>query len=189
MSITRIASRYAKSLIDLAKSRNELEAVKEDVQGFQKAMESKDFYHMLKSPVIPSTKKAEIFKLLFKEKANPTTFGFFNLVIRKGREMYMPEILNEFMASYRKMNNIVSVNVISAVPLNAAAQEAIKARLIEAGLITGSIEMHTKVNPDIIGGFQIEFDHKLIDTSISHALDKMRRELAINLYESKIRSL
>ncbi|MBK7426060.1 MAG: F0F1 ATP synthase subunit delta [Saprospiraceae bacterium] len=68
MSITRIASRYAKSLIDLAKSRNELEAVKEDVQGFQKAMESKDFYHMLKSPVIPSTKKAEIFKLLFKEK-------------------------------------------------------------------------------------------------------------------------
>jgi F-type H+-transporting ATPase subunit delta len=126
---------------------------------------------------------------LFEGKANPTTFGFLNLVIRKGREMYIPEILNEFMATYRKLKNIMPVHVVSAVPLSKEAQETIKARLIETGLISGTIELSTKVNPEIIGGFQIEFDNKLIDTSISHSLDKMRRELAINLYESKIRSL
>jgi len=190
MSISRIASRYAKSLLDIALEKNALEEVHQDVKGFEKALESRDFYNMLRSPVIPSTRKAEIFKLLFDGKASPITYGFFLLVIKKSREVVFPEIVQAFFKQYRKHKNIIVLRLTTAAPITSEGAEIIKASLKEKGVVgEGIIEMHTKVDPKLIGGFQVEFEDKLIDASIQHKLDLMRRELAINLYESKIRSI
>lgn len=189
MSTARLATRYAKSLLDLAIERGELDEVIADINGFHEALKSRDFYLMLKSPVIPPARKAEIFSHLFKGKAREITFGFFMMVIRKGREAALPDIIQSFIGQYKKLRNIVGVTVVTAVPMDAATEQAIRAKLTEIGAITGEIEMQVKVDPSLIGGFQIEFDDRLIDTSISGKLMKMRRDLAINLYESKIRSI
>ncbi len=189
MSTERLASRYAKSLLDLAIERGELDAVIADINGFREALRSREFYLMLKSPVIPPARKADIFSHLFKGKAREITFGFFMMVIRKGREAVLPEMVQSFIAQYKKLRNIVGVKVVTAAPLDEATQQAIRTKLAEIGAVTGEIEMQVKVDPSLIGGFQIEFDDKLIDTSISGKLMKMRRDLAINLYESKIRSI
>lgn len=190
MSISRIATRYAKSLLDIALEKNALEEVYQDVKGFEKALESRDFYNMLRSPVIPSTRKAEIFKLLFDGKASPITYGFFLLVIKKSREVVFPEIVQAFFKQYRKHKNIIVLRLITAAPISDENAAKVKSILKDKGIVGDStIEMHTKVDPDLIGGFQVEFEDKLIDASIQHKLDLMRRELAINLYESKIRSI
>ena len=42
MSVTRIASRYAKSLLDLAKEQGKVDKVLEEVKVFKKAAEQKD---------------------------------------------------------------------------------------------------------------------------------------------------
>ena len=57
MSVTRIASRYAKSLIDLAVENNKLDRIKEDMDTFRSALESRDLYLMLKSPIVSAEKK------------------------------------------------------------------------------------------------------------------------------------
>jgi F-type H+-transporting ATPase subunit delta len=189
MSTTRIATRYAKSLLDLAIESNTVDLVFQDIQGLDKALESKDFANLLKSPVIPSKRKADIFKLLFESKVSALTFGFFNLVIRKGRESVFQEIIQQFYVQYRKLNNIVIMRLTTAVQLDDDAVEAIKKEIAAKGITNATIEMNTKVDPKLIGGFQIEFEDKLIDASIQHKLAVMRRELAINLYESKIRSI
>lgn len=111
------------------------------------------------------------------------------LVIRKGRESVLPEIVSEFVAQYRKLRNIVPVKVISAVPLDEASMENVKNRLLVTNTLNGELIMSNVVKPGIIGGFQIEFEDKLIDASIAHKLDLIRREMHINLYESKIRTL
>ena len=111
------------------------------------------------------------------------------LVIRKGRETLFVEIIQEYITQYQKLKNIVPVLVTSAVALADNDMESIRKRLIDTGTLTGTLQMKNVVNPDIIGGFQIEFQDKLIDASIAHKLDIMKRELNINLYESKIRSL
>ena len=66
MSVARIATRYAKSLIDLSVEQNKLDRILEDIESFQKATENRDFYLMLKSPIINSDKKIQIFERLFK---------------------------------------------------------------------------------------------------------------------------
>jgi F-type H+-transporting ATPase subunit delta len=77
MSVIRIASRYAKSLIDLAVEQDKLERVLEDVKTFQKAVSNREFYLLLKSPIINATKKQQIFKALFGDKFDENDQRFF----------------------------------------------------------------------------------------------------------------
>ena len=64
MSANRIATRYAKSLLDLAVEQNVLEAVKSDIETFVKMVENRDLYLLLKSPIINATKKESVFEVL-----------------------------------------------------------------------------------------------------------------------------
>jgi F-type H+-transporting ATPase subunit delta len=189
MASIRIATRYAKSLIDLSKEQGSLDSSYADMTALHTAFENRDLFNLLKSPIIAPGKKAEIFQLLFEGKLSEITYKFLLLIIRKGRESVMPEIVNEFIVQYRKINNIVPVKVTSAVKLDDEAMASIEKRLFDTGTLDGKLLMSNVVNPEIIGGFQIEFEDKLIDASIAHKLDLLKRELNINLYESKIRNL
>ena len=60
MKETRVAQRYAKSLISLAEERQVLEQVKEDMVIIKSVCEeNRDFNNMLKSPVVKTDKKAQ----------------------------------------------------------------------------------------------------------------------------------
>lgn len=76
MSVSRIASRYAKSLIDFAQENNKLEEVRTDMALLDKALESRDLVMLLKSPIVNELKKKEIFNVLFDGKLSDTTLGF-----------------------------------------------------------------------------------------------------------------
>ena len=56
MSVSRIASRYAKSLIDFAQESNNLEEVKNDMAVLDRALESRDLVMLLKSPIVNDLK-------------------------------------------------------------------------------------------------------------------------------------
>ena len=63
----RLASRYAKSLIDLSTERNQLEDVYKDMQflhGYVKAI--RDFVNLLRSPVVNADKKQSIIDAITK---------------------------------------------------------------------------------------------------------------------------
>ena len=83
MSVSRISARYAKSLLDLARDRNELEAVKADVDYLVEAMKSRDLVLFFKSPIINSGKKLDVVKSLFANKLGKTTVAFIDIIIRK----------------------------------------------------------------------------------------------------------
>ena len=61
----RLATRYAKSLIDLSIEKGQLEEVYADMQWLQSVCKSnRDFVTLLKSPVITGDKKIKILKPL-----------------------------------------------------------------------------------------------------------------------------
>src|SRR5688500_2012686 len=91
----RLSGRYAKSLIDLAQEKNQLEAVYKDMlylQGVTKA--SREFVSLLKSPVIKADKKAQIIDAVTAGKVTELTTKFNRLLVTKGRESDLPEIVN-----------------------------------------------------------------------------------------------
>jgi F-type H+-transporting ATPase subunit delta len=178
MSINRIAGRYAKSLIDLAVDKNILEVVKSDVETFSKMAENRDLYLLLKSPIINATKKEQIFKALFGDKFNVLTNSFMTLILKKGREAYLPEIAKEFTKQYKALIGLTSVKLITASPLDEANLAVIKSRLIASNETAKDVEITTSVDPSILGGFIFQIGDKLYDNSIVHKLNQIKKSVS-----------
>ena len=182
MSVIRIASRYAKSLIDLALEQDKLERVLEDIKSFKKATTNREFYLLLKSPIINATKKQQIFNALFEGKFDQMTNAFIKIILAKGREAYLPEIADEFINQYKEIKHISTVKLTTAAPLGAETVSRIKQKLVASAETEAHVELITKVNPDILGGFLIEFDDKLYDASVTHKMELLRKEFSNNLF-------
>ena len=83
----RLASRYAKSILNLAKERGVMDDVVKDMRLLEETLgASKDLRIMLKSPVIPSDKKEGVIQTLFADKLSEVTYKFIHLLVVKGRE-------------------------------------------------------------------------------------------------------
>lgn len=186
MSVIRIAHRYAKSLIDLAVEQGKLERVLEDVQAFKEVAKNKDFRNFIKSPIIHASKKESIVETLFKGKYDTLTMSFLQILIRKGREAYLPEIAEDFIQEYRKLKHITTVRLTTAAPLSEAAKKNIEAKLKASAKTSDQIELTTVVDPDIIGGYVLEFEDNVYDASIKHKLFELKDEFDDNLYISQI---
>jgi F-type H+-transporting ATPase subunit delta len=125
MSEFRVASRYAKSLIDLAQEKNILEAIFNDIQLFAKTLEnSHELLGMLKSPIINGVEML-VLKSLFANTFNPLTSSFLEIIVRKKREKYLGVIANAFIGQYNELNNIIEASIQTAV----ATDDSIKQQL------------------------------------------------------------
>ena len=175
MSVERIASRYAKSLVDLAQERDLLERIREDLASFVEVCNVKDFQLLLKSPIVHTDKKQSVFKRLFEGHFDPLTLAFFDIILRKGREEYLMEIADEFMRQYREIRKIAAVSLTTATALTETQEKSIKAKIVEAVDAVETVDLDTEVDADIIGGFILEFDHKLYDASVAHQLNEARK--------------
>lgn len=183
---SRVSGRYAKSLIDLAIEQGKLQSVIGDIETLHESVKNRDLYLMLKSPIINSSKKESVMKLLFAEQFEAITMGFINICINKSREGLLPEIASEVLSEYKKMQGITSVKVTTAIPLSAEALEALREKLVASSITDKNVEIETVVKPDLIGGFVIEFGDKLYDASVAAKLAALKKEFAGNLYESQI---
>jgi len=186
MSVNRIASRYAKSLIDLAVDQDNLEKIHEDISSFKKATENRDLHLMLKSPIVNVGKKRQVFEALFGDKYDKLTKAFFDIILTKGREMYLPEIADAFLLQYKVLKHISIITLTTAVPLGAESLSAIKQELLKSVATDDNVDIETKVDPNILGGFIIEFDDRLYDASVSHKLEKLKKQFSENLYVNNV---
>jgi len=186
MQNPRLASRYAKSLVDLAIEKGQLEVVRADMQVLQQITKGNpDVVTLLKSPVIKPDKKQKILAAILEGKISNVTSLFIQLLVAKGRESNLPEITTEFARQYNLLNNISKVKITTAVPLDAAILSAIKQK-VEAGS-DKKIEMETAVEPDLIGGFVLETDDRLFDASILRDLKDIKKQFAQNIYTPNIK--
>lgn len=183
MSEYRVAGRYAKSLIDLARERNILEAVFADMQTLKHTLEnSHELDNLLKSPIINSDKKMSVLRLLFENKFNALTLSFFDIIVRKKREAYMAQIIRAFIEMYNDLNKITVATVKTAVEATEATKAQIKDFLQKQ---TGkTVELKTTVDKELIGGVVIQIEDKLFDASIAGKLQQAKKEL-LNTYISK----
>ncbi len=178
MSVSRIATRYAKSLVDLAKEQNKLDRIKTDIDGFLKATENRDFEVMIKSPIIPPNKKQQVFNALFKDNFDEMTMAFLDIVVRKNRAEHLEGIAQAFVKQYQQMNKVSTVTLTTATALTDEAIAQIEKKFLESSDTSEKIDIVSKVNPDLIGGFVVEFDDKLYDASVAHKLEQLKKEFA-----------
>ncbi|HTN36214.1 MAG TPA: ATP synthase F1 subunit delta [Arachidicoccus sp.] len=183
----RLAAVYAKSLADLAEEKGQFEQVYADME-YLKAIckASREFVQLLKSPVVFADKKQSILAEITKGNITDTTTAFNTLLIKKGREGFLPEIADAFITEYNLRKNINCVKVTTAEPLSENLKQEILQKLkLDAGF--ENIKMETEVNEDLIGGFVLEYNNNLIDASIARDLQDIKRQFEKNVYVQNIR--
>lgn len=183
----RLASRYAKSLIDLAQETDQLDQIFKDIEVLAAACrESRPFLTFIRNPVINADKKGKIFQAIFEGKLSPLTEKFCKLLIRKGRESYLPEIAFAGSEQYRHIRNIRQVKITTAAPLDETLKDVL-IRKIKSEISDQKIELITAVNEDLIGGFVLETDNNLFDASIRRDLKDVKSQFLKNVYVPNIR--
>lgn len=182
----RLAGRYAKSLIDLAIEKGQLEAVYADMKYLQElCKQSREFVNLMRSPVVRNDQKNAIINAITKGKVSDITSAFNQLLVRKGREGEIPEIAVAFVEQYQALKGIHSVKLSTAAPISDELRKAIETK-VAANQGFPSIELETAVNEKLIGGFVLEFNNKLVDASILHDLKVLKLQFMQNLYVDKI---
>lgn len=187
MQNPRLASRYAKSLIDLAKEQNSLDAVLKDIELLKGVCQSNpDFVLMLKSPVVKGDKKIALIKLLFEGKIGAVTLGFVELMIKKGREFYLPEIVNAYVAQDNEIRNVKTVHLTTATAIDAQLTNLIESKVAASVKDGGTIALKTSVDESLIGGFILEIGDKFFDASVRRDLNDIKKQFTKNLYIADI---
>lgn len=172
----RLAARYAKSLIGLSTERNQLETVYNDMQFLQQVTKrSHDFVNLLRSPVVNADKKRSIINAVTKNNISDLTAAFIKLLVDKGRESDMPEIITAFIEQYNAIKGIHKVKLTTATVVSDDLKNAIVSKIKnEAKLET--IELDAQVDDKLIGGFVLEYNNNLVDASVLRDLKDISKQ-------------
>jgi F-type H+-transporting ATPase subunit delta len=171
-----IARVYATALFGAAKDKGKLDAIRDQLGQFADALaENRDMQLFFFSPYFSSAEKSDgLGKAI--AGAEPELVNFLELLIEKHRMPVIFRIRRQFDALWATENKRLGVTVTSAVELD---PEIVKRIGSEIEQQTGdTVELQSKVDPDILGGLVLQVGNMVLDTSIRNRLEKLRKSVA-----------
>ena len=105
------------------------------------------------------------------------TIRFIALVVEKGRFKYIDVILPEIERRLDSHNGVLTVTVELTAPLDSAFEQALKKRLAEH-LGAASINLKTRLVPELLGGYRLRIGGLYIDASLRGQMGSMKADLA-----------
>lgn len=187
MQNPRLANRYAKALLSLAIEKNQLDTVYRDMEFLHAVSKvNKEFVVVLKSPVISPEKKEAILGAVTTGRISDLSFLFIRLLIKKGREMNLPDITTAFIEQYKVHKQIYSVKLTTATPVSDELKQSI-VNQIKSTTDLKNIELTTEVDDKLIGGFILQIGDKEVDASIAYDLNIIRKQFLNNDFIYRIR--
>jgi len=175
MNDSKISVRYSRALFQSALEKKILEKVNQDmilITELFKVPETKEFLH---SPVIVPSKKTEIFHKILGENVEKITLALIDLVVKNGRESFLPAIARVFISETMKYKGITK----SVLTTASKTDEKVRKQIIGliADVFNTKAELEEITDPGIIGGFILRVDDNYIDASVRTKLNKIRKEL------------
>jgi ATP synthase F1 delta subunit len=171
-----IAEVYSRSLFEVASEHGDLDRVHEELGQFADALAGdRELQVFFFSPYFSSQEKKEgIDKLI--DGADESFVRFLGLLAERHRMPVIFRIRRGFDDLWRQQNKRLPVTVTSAVDLDPELVEGIGKRIEEQ---TGqSVELSTKVDPDVLGGLRLQVGNMVLDASIRNRLEQLRKQVA-----------
>ena len=177
MDIGVISVRYARALLKSATDAHLEDKVYQEMQLVAKSyIEVPALRHTIDNPMLLKDKKQMLLETAAGGEAiSPLTKAFVQLVLKEDRENMMQFIANSYVTLYRKQKNIIRGKLTTAVAVAPETEQKMR-RMVE-NKTKGTVEFETEVNPDIIGGFVLEYDTFRMDASVKSQLNTILQTL------------
>ncbi len=177
MTEKRVSSRYARALLGTAKEADQVDTVLNDLEKITRmTKESREFFNLLKSPVIPFWQKKNILKEILEPAVSELTLKFVLLLADKRREPIIDSIIKEYIELYNELMNRIPVTITSAVELQDEIRRKIQAKLEE--VTEKTVLSDFVVDARLKGGILIRIRDWVYDASIRNQLQVLHEKLA-----------
>ena len=176
--LNSVTTPYAEALLQVVSENDQTEEMVKEVKQLLTLMnDSPDLEKTLSSPILEKETKKKIIIEIFSEKINSSLLNFLKLLADRQRIGIITSILDRFLEIYRENSNIALATVTSAVELTDDQKGLITKKIIKiAG--TEKLELVTKIDPSLIGGFVASVGSKVIDASLASQIRKLGLSLS-----------
>lgn len=176
MNESKISIRYAKALFQLGKEKNVLGTIVADMKLVGELCSTvKDFWLMVESPVIKTSQKRKAVKMVLADKVDVISLNFLDMVFENHREIFIKDMVRNFLDLCRKDKGIVSAKLTTAGQIDREDKTNLSEMLKKA--FNSKIELEEVLDKDIIGGFILRVDDQELDASVSNKLSQIKRAL------------
>mgnify|MGYP002522326660 FL=1 len=176
MDIGVISVRYARALLKSATDAKIEADVYKEMQTLAKSYtEVPQLRQTIDNPMLSKDTKQTLLLTAVGEKPCELTKAFISLVLKEDRENVMQFIANSYVTLYRQQKNVIRGRLITAAAVSPAIEQ--KMRKMVESKTNGTVEFETEVNPDIIGGFILEYDTYRMDASVKAKLNNILNTL------------
>ena len=176
MDIGVISVRYARALLKSATDAKIEADVYKEMQTMAKTYtEVPQLRQTIDNPMLSKDTKQQLLLTAVGERPCELTKAFISLVLKEDRENVMQFIANSYVTLYRQQKNVIRGRLITAAAVSPATEQ--KMRQMVESKTNGTVEFETEVNPDIIGGFILEYDTYRMDASVKSKLNSILQTL------------
>jgi len=174
--VEEIAAVYARSLFEVAREQDKLDAVREQLGEFSAALsENRDLQVFFFSPYFSTAEKEEGLDRVVSG-ADPVILNFLELLIEKHRMPALMRIRANYEALWEEENKLLPVHITSAVELDGSIVKQLGDRISEQ--TDRKVEVSSNVDPDILGGIVVRVGNSVLDASVRNRLERLRRQVA-----------
>jgi F-type H+-transporting ATPase subunit delta len=179
MNVSRAAARvYAKALFDIGVEGKAVGTIYDELHAVQAAIEGLDpeLRAFFNAPKLRRDDKRRILTLAFEGKVSRPVLGLLHVLVLKRREPLFDNVVDEFDRYRDQHEGRVRASVTTATKMGedlvTALREALEARTKR------KVELHQKIDPDVIGGIRVNLGDYVLDGTVRRGLEDMRRALA-----------
>lgn len=177
MDIGVISVRYARALLKAATDAKQEDTVYTEMQQLAKSfIEVPSLRFTVDNPMLSKDKKKELLATACGNgKVSQLVEAFLALVLKEGRESLVQFMANSYVTLYRKQKNIIRSKLTTAAPVTSETENRMR-QMVESKT-NGAVEFEIDVDPDIIGGFILEYDTFRMDASVKAKLNNILAQL------------
>ncbi len=176
MTIQAVANKYASALHTVAREKNKVNEIEEDLQiviDFLK--EKKKIKAVLEHPLLDRDEKKEIIADIFKGLENPEVMNVLKLLVDRKRFDIVDAMFMEYVRLANYTRKVAVAEVTTAIDLSDQLQEALQKALEK---YTGKeIRLILKTDPSIIGGVVTKIGDSVMDASVVRRLSRLYQQI------------
>jgi F-type H+-transporting ATPase subunit delta len=174
--VEEIAQVWARALFEVAKEHDLLDKVREQLGAFVDALgENRDLMVFFFSPYFSTQEKKEGLERAVTD-AEPVLMNFLEALIERHRMPAIFRVKARYELLWEDERDLLPVEITSAVELDKSTVSTIGERIGEQTKRT--VELSSKVDPDILGGIVLRVGNVILDASIRNRLEQLRKQVA-----------
>jgi F-type H+-transporting ATPase subunit delta len=171
-----LALAYARSLLELADERGQLEQVNEQLSSLREIVrENPTFRAYLRDPSIGENERNQLLTRVFSAQLSPLLLNFLKVMSNHGRLGSLEAVADAYDDLLDERLGKIEVDITVAQRLSGEDLELVRRRVSEA--LKKEAVLHLYVDESIIGGMIVRVQDQLIDSSVRAQLQAMRQRM------------